>query len=148
MVIGFTARLDVDRSPAPTFELLADMAELHRWNPNVAASRRIEGDRLEPGSRYESTITRGPLHMTARSELTSVELNRRVQYEGTIASFWSVDALSFEPFGAGTRITFHNETRIPNWLRPLAPLLNAVFQRQARRAVEGARLYIADHQPS
>lgn len=129
--------------PPAVFDLLADMAELHRWNPNVRDSRRTTGDRLEAGSEYVSTIARGPLRMTARSELITVEPNRKVQYEGSIGRFWSVDSLTFEPLVQGTRITFHNETQPPSWLRPLSPLINAVFQPQAQRAVEGARRYLA-----
>lgn len=141
-MISFTGTLDTDQALGAAFELLSDMADLHRWNPNVAASERISGDRLEQGSKYESTIVRGPMRMTARSELVEVEAGRRVQYEGSIAGFWSVDSLTFEVREDGTRITFRNETRTPTWLRPLAPLLNAAFQRQARRAVEGARKYL------
>jgi len=146
-MIGFTGQLEVDGPPAAVFELLADMAELHQWNPNVRSSQRISGNRFEPGSRYESTIARGPVRMTARSELVAVEPGRKVQYEGSIAGFWSVDSLTFEPSGDGTRITFHNETRAPGWLRPVTPLLNATFQRQARRAVEGAGRYLASNSP-
>lgn len=142
LMIGFVQELDVDLPPSAVFDLLADMAELDRWNPNVRDSRRTGGDRLEPGSHYESTIVRGPLRMTARSELITVEPNRRVQYEGSIALFWSVDSIAIEPSGEGTRITFRNETRTPTWLRPLTGLLNALFQRQARRAVEGASRYL------
>jgi hypothetical protein len=91
-----------------------------------------------PGSEYESIIARSPLRMTAGSELVEVELDRKVVYEGSIAWFWSVDSLAFEASGDGTRITFRNETSTPRWLSPLIPLLNAAFQRQARRAVEGA----------
>jgi len=141
-VIRFTGKLDVDEPPAAVFELLADMAELHRWNPSVRSSQRISGDRFEPGSRYESTIVRGPIRMTAHSELVVVEPDRKVQYEGSIAGFWSVDSLTFEPRGEGTRITFGNETQTPSWLRPLTPILNAAFQRQALRAVDGARRYL------
>lgn len=141
-MIVFTGQLEVDKPPASVFQLLADMAALHRWNPNVRSSQRVSGDRLEQGSRYESTIARGPVRMTARSELLVVQPDRKVQYEGSIGGFWSVDTLTFEPSGDGTRITFHNETRTPSWLRPLTPILNAAFQRQARRAVEGAGRYL------
>jgi uncharacterized protein YndB with AHSA1/START domain len=143
-VIAFTGQLEVDSPPLVVFELLADMAELHRWNPNVRTSRRISGDRLAPGSTYESIIARGPVRMTAHSELVTVEPGRKVEYEGSIAWFWSIDSLTFEASGDGTRITFRNETKTPRWLSPLTPLLNASFQRQARRAVEGAARYLAD----
>lgn len=146
-MIEFTEQLEVDQPPAVVFELLADMADLHEWNPNVPSSRRISGERFEAASRYESTIARGPVRMTARSELVTVDRGRRVQYEGSIGGFWSVDSLTFEPSGDGTLITFHNETRAPGWLRPLVPLLNAAFQRQARRAVKGAEQFIASSLP-
>ena len=142
-MIEFTGQLEVGEPPAAVFELLADMTDLHEWNPNVRSSRRISGDRFEAGSRYESTIVRGPVRMTARSELVMVDRGRRVQYEGSISGFWSVDSLTFEPSGGGTLITFANVTRGPGWLRPLLPRLNAAFQRQARRAVEGAGRFLA-----
>lgn len=144
MVIGFTGHLEVDLPPVVVFELLADMAELRRWNPNVIASRRVSGDRLGVGSTYESTIRRGPIRMTARSELTAVEPGRYVEYQGWIASLWSVDSLTFEGQGGGTRITFRNETTTPWWMRPMATMLNASFQPQARRAVDGAAQYLAE----
>lgn len=143
-MIAFTGHLDVERPPGVAFDKLADMGELQRWNPNVRTSRRIGGDRFAPGSKYESIIARGPLRMTARSALVEVELDHKVVYEGSIAWFWSVDSLTFEASGDGTRITFRNETSTPWWLSPLTPLLNAAFQRQARQAVEGAAKYLAD----
>lgn len=143
-MIGFEGRLEVDSRPSVVFELLADMAELYRWNPNVHESKRVSGERLGLGSRYESTIARGPMRMTARSELVEVVLGHKVVYEGSIGWFWSVDWLTFQPSGDGTRIVFRNETKAPRWLRPVIPVLNAVFQRQARRAVEGAARYLVD----
>ncbi|NNC92458.1 MAG: hypothetical protein HKN80_08175 [Acidimicrobiia bacterium] len=143
-MIRFTGSLKVDQAPDVVFALLSDMAELHQWNPNVTGSHQTAGERLEPGSRYESTIARGPIRMTARSELVAVEPGRKVTYEGSIGRFWSVDSLTFEPSGEGTLITFHNETTTPILLRPLVPLMNAAFQGQARKAVEGARQYLVN----
>ncbi len=144
-MIAFTGHLDVALPPDVVFERLADMAELDRWNPNVTASRRTSGDRLVVGSTYLSTIRRGPLRMTARSTLTEVEPGRAVTYEGSITGLWSVDTLTFAAQGEGTRIVFENRTTTPKWLRSVAPILNAAFQPQARRAVEGARRYLQGH---
>ena len=83
------------------------------------------------------------MRMTARSTLTEVEPGRSVTYEGSISGLWSVDSLTFEPRGEGTRITFSNRTRPPAWLGPFTPILNAAFQPQARKAVEGARRHLA-----
>lgn len=146
-VITFTGHADVRLAPEVVFERLADMAALHRWNPNVIASRRTGGGRLAVGSTYLSTIRRGPFRMTAKSTLTGVEPGRSVTYEGSISGLWSVDRLTFEPHGEGTRIIFQNRTTAPPWLRPLVPVLNAAFQPQARRAVEGARRYLEHSDP-
>lgn len=59
---------------------------------------------------------------------------------------WSTDALTFETVEHGTRVTFHNITHTPHWLRPIDPLLNAAFQRIALRAIHGARRHL-DRQP-
>lgn len=141
-MIAFTDHLDVELPPDVVFERLADMSELDRWNPNVTSSRRSDGERLTVGSTYVSTIRRGPLRMTAHSTLVHVEPGRSVTYEGSISGMWSVDSLTFEPHDGGTRITFRNRTTTPTWLGPIAPLLNAAFQPQARRAVEGASRFL------
>lgn len=141
-MIEFEGYLETAHPPGVVYDRLADMSELDRWNPNVTSSRRMSGERLAVGSTYLSTIRRGPLRMTARSTLTTVEPGRSVTYEGSIAGFWSVDSLTFEPQGAGTRIVFRNESQPPPWLPFVSPLLNIAFQPQARRAVDGARRYL------
>lgn len=143
-MISFRGHLDVGCSPDHAFERLADMTDLDQWNPNVTSSRRIEGDRLESGSRYESIIVRGPMRMRAESTLVEVEPGRKVRYEGSISIFWSVDELNFEATEQGCRITFFNESSGPVWLRPFEPLLDAAFQPQARKAVRGAERYVTD----
>lgn len=142
-MISFAEQLEVPCAPDIAFELLADMAELDRWNPNVPSSRRVSGERFEPGSRYQSVLARGPIRLTARSELVTVEPGRRVEYQGSIAWFWSVDSMEFVADGNGTRIAFRNETTGPQWIGPFTRTLNALFQRQARRAVAGAARYLA-----
>ena len=142
-MIRFTEELEVACTPSRAFEALADMADLDLWNPNVTSSRRIEGERLESGSRYESVVARGPIRLKAESTLVEVELDRRVRYEGAISVFWSVDELTFEASEQGCRITFSNESQVPAWLRPVEPLLDAAFQPQARKAVGGAQRYLS-----
>ena len=142
-MIEFTGHLDAAQPPEVAFDLLADMALLSGWNPNVTRSEIVSGTPLVAGARFESVIGRGPFKMTARSELVSVEPGRYVEYAGSIARFWSVDSLTFEPAGEGCRVTFRNHTTAPPQLRIVVPLLNATFQRQARKAVAGAGVYLA-----
>ncbi|MBG7606362.1 MAG: SRPBCC family protein [Actinobacteria bacterium] len=49
-MIRFEGHLEDSRPPALVFDLLADMASLSEWNPNVTRSRRVSGDRFEIGS--------------------------------------------------------------------------------------------------
>lgn len=142
-MIRFIGTCEVVGSIDRVFGALADMTDLDRWNPNVVRSERVRGGRLEPGSRYRSVIKRGPFELIADTELVVVDPSRLVEYRGTISGFESVDRLTFEPTKGGTMVTFFNESRPPVWLRPATPLLNLVFQPQARRAVAGARAYLS-----
>ena len=146
-MIGFSHQVEIRQPPFHVFEMLADMDDLDKWNPSVASSKRTHGNYLELNSKYESTLTRGPVKMTASSTLVAVEAGRTVRYEGPIGPFWSVDTLVFRPARHGTQLTFHNQTGSPTWMIPLHPLLNALFQRQARRAVNGALEYLAANPP-
>lgn len=83
------------------------------------------------------------MRLTADSELVAIDPPHMVEYRGSITGFWSVDRLTFVPTRQGTRVEFFNESRPPAMLRPLSFLLNALFQRQARRAVRGAQDYLA-----
>ena len=116
-MIEFNGQLNVAAPAEYVFGRLADMDQLDQWNPNVTESQRTTGDRLTVGSTYRSTIRRGSIRMTAHSTLTEIEPGRSVTYEGSISMLWSVDSLTFEPAGEGTRITFHNHTIAPRWLR-------------------------------
>lgn len=138
-LIRYRESIVTEVSAADAFELLGDMATLDTWNPNVSASQRISGERLEVGSEYRSTISRGPMRMRATSRLVESAPGRRVLYESTISGMHSIDGIDFEQTEGGTIVTFFNESRPPAWLRPLAPLLGAAFRPQARRAVAGAR---------
>ena len=142
-MIQFTGSLDAAHTPEVAFDLLADMALLSEWNPNVVRSEIVSGTPLVVGARFESVIGRGPFKMTARSELVAVERGRYVEYAGSIAKFWSVDSLTFEPVDGGCRVTFRNQTTAPPQLRIVIPLLNSAFQPQARKAVAGAAAYLA-----
>ena len=137
-MIRFAGHFDFELDPADAFERLADMADLDAWNPSVATSRRVSGGRLEPRSRYESTLARGPLRMSARSTLIEVDAGRRVRYEGSIGVLWSVDELRFDPVGDGCRVSFLNESTAPMWLWPVVPIMSLAFPRQARMAMVGA----------
>jgi hypothetical protein len=139
----FLGSLETHLDCEAAFELLADMAELERWNPNVTASRRTSGRRLCIGSTYECTIRRMGARMTARSTLVDVVRDRSIRYEGTIAGFWSVDSLEFEALDFGCRVVFRNESSPPRFLSRLDPVLDAVFAPQAGRAVAGAERYLA-----
>ena len=146
-MIGFSHQVEVRQPPLYVFEMLADMDDLAKWNPNVTASKRTHGNRLELNSTYKSTLIRGPIRMTATSTLVALETGRTVRYEGPIGPFWSVDTLTFRPARHGTQLTFHNQTGTPAWMTPLHPILNALFQPQARRAVDGALEYLAANPP-
>lgn len=141
--IRFSQSIVTSVSAASAFELLADMATLHTWNPNVTSSERTLGERLEVGSEYRSTIQRGPLRMRATTRLVECTPGRQVVYESNISGFGSMDGISFEDRSSGTVVTFVNESTPPTWLRPFVPLLAAAFRPQARRAVAGAERALA-----
>lgn len=137
--IRFTESIFTEVPADQAFELLADMAVLETWNPNVTASTRTTGERFEIGSEYRSTIVRGPLRMRATSRLVESLPGRRVSYESTIAGMHSIDSIEFENTNEGTVVTFFNETKPPAALRLFVPLMSAAFRPQAQRAVAGAK---------
>lgn len=143
VVITFEQSTTVPVTPPAAF-VIADMGSLADWNPAVTRSELLDGEPLVEGARYGCTVARGPIRLQVFPKLIEVIPDRLVVYAGKFGFAHSTDTIEFAPAGAGTRLTFRNESHLPGWARPLKAPITAAFHRQARRAVQGAIDYLTE----
>ncbi|MDQ2984451.1 MAG: SRPBCC family protein [Actinomycetota bacterium] len=69
--------------------------------------------------------------------MTALETDRRAVLSGDVERAHSVDEVTLEPDGEGTRITYVADFRLKGLFRPAGPFLLPVMNRMADDALEG-----------
>ena len=94
-----------DREVAFTY--LADFTTISDWDPGVVRSKRLTGDPLSVGARFEVTTSYLGREATLTYETIEIEHLRRVLLRAESGSFTSLDEMTFdERPGGGTLVTY------------------------------------------
>ena len=143
----YTASLETPRPPTETFAYLSDFATTEQWDPGV-----VEAERLDDGPVGEGTEFRVVADFLGRRaaltyRIVEFEPGRAVTLRGENATVVSLDRITFEPSGEGTRITYDADLALKGPLRIADPLLGLAFDRIGDRALEGLRETLGSRQP-
>ena len=144
MAIDFTISTEIARPPDEVFAFVTDPARLHEWQSAVIEVEATPPGPLTTGSRLrEVREIRGRRmeQLVEVAELTTPStFNLRV-LEGALPVHGD---LTFEPCGAGTRVTLHAFGEARGAMRLLSPLLGIGLKREfakqyaaLRSALEG-----------
>ncbi len=131
-----TEVIDVPRSVEESFAYVADFTTVAEWDPGIHSSRRVAGEGGIDSVYVVQADFRGrtiPFTYT----VTEYEPNRRIVLDGVGDKATSVDTISFEPAGDGTRITYSAEFKLKRYLRIVEPFLGGTFKALARNALAG-----------
>ena len=135
----YRASVDTSMAPAEAFEYLSDFSNALEWDPGV-----VEAD----------TVGDGPVGEGSEFTLVAVFLGRRnthtyrvvehdppgaVTFRGENSSVVSLDRITFEPVGSGTRVTYDAELSLKGPMRIADPLLALAFKRVGDQALGGLR---------
>jgi carbon monoxide dehydrogenase subunit G len=144
----YKASVDTDRPQAEIFAYLSDFSTTAEWDPGV-----VEAERLGDGPIGEGTEFRLLARFLGReSPLTyrvvEYEPPTAVTFRGESSSVVSLDRITFQPAGAGTRITYDARLTLKGPMRLADPLLALAFNRVGDRALAGLRETLAAGRPS
>lgn len=106
-----------------SFEYLADFSNAAEWDPGVAEAERISQGPLEVGSAFRVVASFFGRDVELVYRVARLEPPKRIVLEADGPGLRSVDSISFEPEGAGTRINYHADLQLRGWRRALDPLL-------------------------
>jgi carbon monoxide dehydrogenase subunit G len=144
----YKASVETDLSPEQAFDYLSDFSNAREWDPGV-----VEAERLGEGAIGEGTEFRLlAVFLGRRSTLVyrTVEYERpsAVTFRGENATVVSLDRITFEPTGAGTRITYDADLALKGPWRLADPLLGLAFKGVGDRALAGMRAKIGSDRQS
>jgi carbon monoxide dehydrogenase subunit G len=143
----YTASLETPRSPAATFDYLSDFSTTEEWDPGVAEAERLGGGSTGVGTGFR--VVARFLGSTSTLTYRVIEFvpGEAITLRGENATVVSLDRITFEPAGKGTRITYDADLSLKGPLRLADPLLGLVFNRVGSRALEGLKAKLAEPGP-
>lgn len=125
------------------YDLVADFARLAEWDPAVADSERISGERLTPGSRYLVTARFLGRRPVLEYELIETTGPARTIYRATGSRFESVDRVEIAPASSGCLVTFAAEVTTSGWVAAFRWPIGLVMRRQGAASLAALRAHAA-----
>jgi hypothetical protein len=130
------------------FTYLADFTTISDWDPGVVRSKRLTGDPLSVGARFEVTTSYLGREATLTYETIEIEHLRRVLLRAESGSFTSLDEMTFdERPGRGTLVTYDADLAMKGLARAAELPMRLAFRRIGDAARDGLRRRLAAAPP-
>lgn len=128
-------RIRTPLTPGVAFAFMADLTNFERWDPGVVRAEQVAGTRPGPDATYDVTVKgmRRPL----RYDTVEYEAPTRVVVLARSRLLTSRDAITVEPDGDGSVVTYHARLTLNGPLRIADSLVARSFTRIAERAADG-----------
>lgn len=127
--------MTVDRPLGLVIDYLSDFAHTEQWDPGTVSCVRTDAGPVAVGSTWHNVSE----FLGRRAEL-DYRLERReparLTFVGRNAQAVTVDDMTFEADGAGTRITYEADIRFTGLARLAVPFLKPAFNRLADQVSE------------
>ncbi len=122
------------------FDFVADFSTTQAWDPGIPSARRLDGDPLGVGSRFELVSRFNGKEQTLTYEVTTYDRPRSITLVGDGANFHGVDVISFAPRdGAGTAVTYRADLALKGVARLAEPFIGGKLDAMSDRAVAGLK---------
>ncbi len=129
-----------DRSPADTFDYLAEFSNAAEWDPGVAGAVRLDQGPVGLGSGFRLDITTAGRTTPLDYRIRSYDRPHRVVLVGENAAFRSEDTVVVVPRdGGGSILTYQADLELKGRLAPFNGLLALPFRRIGDRGIAGLR---------
>lgn len=135
----FREVIEVARPVSEAFAYVADFTTAAEWDPGIVESRRVGDGPTELGSRFEVVALFRGKRVPFTYEVTALDEGRRIVLSGEGGRATSVDEITFEPAGTGTRITYEADLRLKGVFRVAEPFLGGTTAEMGRKALAGLK---------
>lgn len=131
--------IQVARPLSDAFAYVADFSNSAEWDPGIPEAKRITDGPVRQGSEFEVVALFRGKRQRFHYVVTAFEAENRVVLTGEGEKARSVDEITFEPAGAGTRIVYVADIRLRGIARVAGPLLAPTMNRMADDALAGLK---------
>ena len=135
----YTATLHADRPVEDVFAYLADFSTTEEWDPGVVRATCNGDGALGVGTTFDLVASFLGRENALTYEIVEYDAPHAVTLRGENATVVSLDRITTEPDGDGTKITYDADLSLKGPLKLGDPLLKLAFGRVGDRALEGLR---------
>jgi hypothetical protein len=125
------------------FDAVADFTTSARWDPGIAASRRLDAGPVARGARFEVRYRFGPLTLPLVYEITRYERPYRVVLTTRSPVHTGEDDVRFRASATGTEVSWRARFTLRGPGLLLEPVLRLAFPRVAQEAGDGLAAYLS-----
>ncbi|MGB0097938.1 MAG: SRPBCC family protein [Solirubrobacteraceae bacterium] len=135
----YNASLETPHPLEEVFAYLSDFSSTAEWDPGVVEAQRVGDAPLREGTEFQ--VVAAFLGRETRLTYRIIEYDppNAVTLRGESSTVVSLDRITFEPSGEGTRITYDADLALKGPLKLADPLLGLAFNRVGDRALAGMR---------
>jgi carbon monoxide dehydrogenase subunit G len=131
--------IQVSAPRAEAFAYVAEFSNSADWDPGIATGKKVTEGPVREGTEFEIVALfrgkRQPFHYL----VSAFEPERRLVLSGAGEKAHSLDEITFEPSGAGTRIVYVADIKLKGLARVAEPLLGRTMNRMADDALAGLK---------
>jgi len=139
----YTATIATPRPIEEVFDYLSDFSNTREWDPGVVEAERLDDDPVAEGSEFRIVAEFLGRRNSLLYRVVEHDPPNVVTFRGVNGSVVSLDRLTFERFGAGTRVTYHADLTLKGPFKLADPVLALAFRRVGDRALAGLRETLA-----
>ncbi len=135
----YNASVDTPRPLDEMFAYLSDFSSTQEWDPGVIEAERLGDASVRKGTEFRllASFLGRKLPLTYR--VVEYDPPNAVTFRGESSTIVSLDRITFEPSGGGTRITYDADLALKGPFKLADPLLGVAFKRVGARALAGLR---------
>jgi carbon monoxide dehydrogenase subunit G len=144
---SYKATVETHWSQATTFAYLSDFSTSEEWDPGVIRATKVGDPAIREGAEFH--LVARFLGREAPITYKVVEYNPpdAVTFRGENATVVSLDRITFDAIGEGTRVTYEADLQLKGPMRLADPLLAVAFKRVGDRALAGLGRVLAGPEP-
>jgi carbon monoxide dehydrogenase subunit G len=135
----YTATVDSPRPPEEVFRYLVDFTTAAEWDPGTVSSVRLDDGPLAQGSEFEVVASFLGRESTLRYRIVTFEPSSAVTLRGENKSVVSLDTITIEPSGAGSRVTYDANLTLKGLAKVIDPVFAVALRRLGDNALAGMR---------
>lgn len=129
--------IQVSAPQEEAFAYVAEFAHAADWDPGVVEGKKVGDAPVREGTEFEIVALFRGKRLPFHYRVTTFEPSRRLVLSGEGEKASSVDEITFDPSGSGTRLAYVADIRLKGVARLAEPLLSPMMNRMADEALAG-----------